>query len=178
MAPMVRTGLRLQRHPPIAKGWNVAPCGVLLSVSRRSVHRAHRKLRLSGLLFDSLAASGIQAGRNQRARRPDSFELAVATKLRTPLLLTLGHFLVETGVCAHPCAGRCTSRQQCAENDCHKCSDFHFHGAYLSLSRCDQLVFGRLSVFHDSPSFPIARFKSSSPAAPGQTCGPACVADD
>jgi hypothetical protein len=138
----------------MATGRDAAACGVLHGVSRLTVHPAHRTLRLSDLLLDFLATSGIQAGRDQRARRPDSVELAVATKLRAHLLLTLGHFLVETGVCAHPCAGRCTSRQQCAENDCHKCSDFHFHGAYLSLSRGDQLVFGRLSVFHDSPSFP------------------------
>src|ERR1700682_5291238 len=116
----------------MAKGWDAAGCGVLHGVPRHTVHPAHRTLRLSDLLLDLLATSGIQAGRDQRARRPDSVKLAVATKLRTPLLLTLGHFLVETGVCTPPRAGRCTSRQQCAENDCHKCSDFPFHGAYLS----------------------------------------------
>src|SRR6202521_4929006 len=101
----------------MAKGRGGTVCGVLHGVPRLTVHPPHRTLRLSDLLLDFLATSGIQAGRDQRARRPDAVELAVATKLRTPLLLTLGHFLVETGVGAYACAGRCTSRQQCTEND-------------------------------------------------------------
>src|SRR6202521_931710 len=107
----------------MAKGRGGTVCGVLHGVPRLTVHRAHRRLHLSDLLLDLLATSGIQAGSDQRARRPDAVKLAVATKLRTPLLLTLGHFLVETGVCTHPCAGRCKSRQQGAENDCTQGSD-------------------------------------------------------
>jgi hypothetical protein len=78
-------------------------------------------------LLDSPATSRIQASTDQRARRLDSVQSTAAAELRAPSLLAPGHLPVRIGCSAYACAGRRTSREQCAEDYCRKQSAFCFH---------------------------------------------------
>ena len=78
-------------------------------------------------LRGSLATSRSHASTDQCAGRLDSVQGTAATELGAPCLLAPGHLSVSIGCRAYACAGRRTSRYQCAEDYCRKQPAFCFH---------------------------------------------------
>ena len=97
------------------------------------------------VLLDPLAISGIQARRDQRARRLDSIERAAAPKLSAPCLLTPCQGSVCVGRSVYARAGSRASRHDRAEDNCRKQSAFCLHDRCLSSSDPD---IGRWTTGH------------------------------